>query len=206
MIGSIIGAAASLGSMIAGGIGGAKENRKRNQLLQAERDRINNEYNQDYYADYMNRSDVQSLMRNLREMQKTKNQNVQSAAAITGATPEAVTAEKQSNNTALENAAGNIAANSDSYKQGIRDRYNAQLSGLNSQYYANSQARSQNYQNLVRNGISGLAGAVGTGVDQLTSVAPNTASAAIAANNLAAPAVPKLNVSTPKIPTKVGAI
>jgi len=205
MIGAIIGAAASLGSMVAGGIGSAKENRKRNQLLQAERDRINNEYNQDYYADYMNRSDVQSLISKLREMQKTKNQNVQSAAAITGATPEAVTAEKQSNNTALENAAGNIAANADSYKQGIRDRYNAQLSGINNQYYANSQARTQNYQNMIRNGISGLAGAVGTGVDQLTSSA-NTANAAIAANKLAAPPIPKLNVTTPKIPTKFGAL
>ena len=51
---------------------------------------LDNIFNNEYYGDYMNRSDVQSMMRSMQDQMRQQNAQNYNMAAVTGATPEAL--------------------------------------------------------------------------------------------------------------------
>ena len=62
---------------------------------------LDNIFNNEYYGDYMNRSDVQSMMRSMQDQMRQQNAQNYNMAAVTGATPEALAAQ-QNNNAAID--------------------------------------------------------------------------------------------------------
>lgn len=197
MIGAIIGAAASIGNMVAGGIKTSKENKERKRLLQEERSRIQSQYDKDYYADYMSRSDTQSLVKKIQDQSRKRSESAAATAAVMGSTPESVVAQQQAEAEGMGQAMSQIAGYGDQWKQGVADRYNQQMSNLNGMQSELSSERSANLSNMLSNGAKGLAGAV-TGLDGLTFNKQPVSSP------LSAPINPGVTVPKVKIPTKFG--
>lgn len=197
MIGAIIGAAASVGNMIGGGIKTAQANKEQKRLLQEERKRIQSQYEKDYYSDYLNRSDIQSLVKKMQDQSKKRSESAAATAVVTGGTPESIAAQQQAEAEGMGQAMSQIAGYGDQWKQGVADRYNQQMSNLNSMQYQFNSERSANYSNMLSNGAKGLAGAV-TGLDGLTFNKQPTSAP------LSAPANPGVTVPKVKIPTKFG--
>ena len=56
---------------------------------------LDNIFNNEYYGDYMNRSDVQSMMRSMQDQMWQQNAQNYNMAAVTGATPEAPTKQQR---------------------------------------------------------------------------------------------------------------
>ena len=202
MIGAILGGVAGLGNMIAGGIGSAKANKERARLMSEERTRIQNQYDKDYYVDYMNRSDIQSLVKKLQDQSKKRLDNAEATAVVTGATPEAIVAQKQAESEALGQSMSQIAGYSDQWKQQVADRYNQQMSNLMGMQLQENSQKSASYANMVSNGASGIAGAV-SGLDGLLDKSSSKASAPVM-TTLSAPPIQGLEVPKIKIPTKFG--
>lgn len=157
----IMGAAGVAGSAI-GAIGAGRKRR----MMQGYLDKQNQEneawYNQNYYSDYTQRSDVQALMKNLRDNMKRQNQQAQSTAAITGATPEMTTAVQENTNKVISDTYSRIGAMGQAYKDSIVDQYlkqKNQLAGTQMNFYDN---RAKSYENLMSNSVSGALSGIGS--------------------------------------------
>ena len=61
---------------------------------------------------------------------RKSNQTAAASAAVTGATPEAVVAQKQANNEIIADAASGIQANADAYKNNVKSLYLNQQNAL----------------------------------------------------------------------------
>lgn len=131
MIGSIISAGVGLATSIFGGIKARKAAKKQQAAIEDARQRNDAWYNKEYYQDYTQRSDAQAAMRNVRDFMKRSNQDAIASAAVTGATPEAIAAQKESSNKVVSDTAANIQANADAYKTNIQNQYNARDAQLN---------------------------------------------------------------------------
>lgn len=119
--------------------------------MSEERTRIQNQYDKDYYVDYMNRSDIQSLVKKLQEQSKKRLDNAEATAVVTGTTPEAIVAQKQAESEVLGQSMSQIAGYSDQWKQQVADRYNQQMSNLMGMQLQENSQKSASYANMVSN-------------------------------------------------------
>lgn len=133
MIGAIIGAVASVGSAIAGGIKGARTNRKLKKSIEAEKAENTAWYNRRYNEDPLARSDTQRILNRTQEAIRRNNQTAQAQQAVVGGSEESVAATKQANAQALASAASSISANNDARKDEVESQYRAQQANLNAQ-------------------------------------------------------------------------
>jgi len=159
--GAILGAAGIAGTVI--GAINAGKNRK---LMQSYLDKQKSEnqawYDSNYNTDITNRSDIQALMKNLRDNMKRDTQRSASTAAITGATPEMQTTVKENANKVITDTYSRIGAMGQAYKDGITDKYMAQKNALSGQQMGMYERSAQSNENLMSNSISGtLAGITG---------------------------------------------
>lgn len=153
IISDSFGAAFGLGSSIFGGIKGAKERKKQEKLLNQQIQENKDLFNREYYQDIMNRSDTANILKNYRDTLKQRNKTQRNMATVTGATPEAVAAQKKINADAYGDVMSNIASQSSRLKENALNRYtdtNNYLLGQKSNMYAQ---RAQNLSNLAANGV-----------------------------------------------------
>lgn len=80
-------------------------------------------YSQQYYQDILNRSDTQNMLRKLRDGLKKNSKQIENAAVVSGATPEAVAAAKSDNAQAYADAIANIAASDSQRKDAALANY-----------------------------------------------------------------------------------
>lgn len=133
MIGAIVGAVASVGSAIAGGISGARANRKRKRAIRDEKAENTAWYNRRYNEDPLARSDTQRILNRTQEAIRRNNQTAQAQQAVVGGSEESVAATKQANAQALASAASSISANNDARKDEVEQQYRAQQANLSAQ-------------------------------------------------------------------------
>ena len=155
MIGSIIGGALKLGGSIFGGIKAAKEARKQQKMVAQQQADNQSWYNRRYNEDGTQRADAQRLLTNTQEQLRRSTQAAQGASAVTGASTEAVAAQKASNNQALANATSTIAAASDARKDNIEQQYQANANALTDKQMQLSQQKA----NAITQAVQGVAGA-----------------------------------------------
>ena len=140
--------------------GAASEGRKRRQMA-AERAKWGAEnealFNKDYYADYTQRADAQNLIRQMREQNKKADKVEQNVAAVTGATPEAVNAGKERRNKMTTDVYSNIAANAMQFKESAKNRYLSRKQQLQGMEYDTMNQNAMSANNLISNGLKGLA-------------------------------------------------
>lgn len=164
MIGTLIGAALSVGSSIYGGYKASEAAKEaRENILQQQKDN-QNWYERRYNEDATQRADAQHILQLTQQSIKDRNRAAQGRAAVTGSTNEAIAAEKAANNAALANAAATIAANGDRRKDIIEQQYRGQNDALQGQLNNIEMQRAQNIATAA-NGVADALGSAGTAVD-----------------------------------------
>ena len=155
MIGSIIGGAIKLGGSIFGGIKASREAKKQQKMLDAQKAENQAWYNRRYNEDGTQRADAQRLLTNTQDLLRRQTMAAQGANAVTGASTEAVAAQKAANNQALASATSTIAAASDARKDNIEQQYQTNNNAL-----ADKQMQiSRQKQNAITQAVQGVAGA-----------------------------------------------
>ena len=153
----LIGAGVGLAS---GAFGAIKANnaRKQQERYLNDQEKKNQEwYNRNYYQNYLDTAEAQAAMKRVEDTMKRNNEQTEATAAIMGATPEAVLAQKQANQEQLGNMATGLAAQATQRKAQV-DAVNLQsqqniLNARMGQAQANEAGASQ-----VMNGGLGMIG------------------------------------------------
>ena len=129
-------------SLLAGIIQNARNRRKEAQGMAEAQNQLAERQNQldgffrnNYYGDYMNRSEVQSVVQNMQNQMRQQNAQLANMGAITGATPEALAAMQNNNAAAMGNTFNNIAANASGWKSNVLDNYINNSMALTNQRY-----------------------------------------------------------------------
>ena len=161
MIGAIAGAAIQAGSSIYGAIKSSQANKKANELIQSERDANRKWYEQKMAEDYMQRADVQNVLRKQRELLNEQYQRARATNVVSGGTDESLALQQQAANATLGETTANIAAQSEAYKEGVENQYRTKDAALNQQQV-------NVYQNEASQ-IAQAAGQVGKAVGGLVS-------------------------------------
>lgn len=154
MIGALIGAGMGLVSGITGAVKSAKAARQQQQLIDEQNRKNDIWFNNEYYKDYMDRSDVQAAMERVRQTMQRQNQRVEQQAAVTGATPESVIAQKEANAGVITDAAAAMQANASAHQDKVMDAYRAKQDSLAGQQQQQYQLSEQGYANLANTGFN----------------------------------------------------
>lgn len=91
-------------------------------------------FNRTYYSNMLDRSDVRSLLGNLREQMTRTTQDLKKQASITGATPEAVTAAQKAQNQTYGNAVSQVAGYATTWKENALKNYLTARNALETYY------------------------------------------------------------------------
>lgn len=159
MVGQIIGAATQIGASVYGAIKSSQANKRAQQMLQNQKDENQKWYDQKMAEDYMQRSDVQNVLRKQRELLQEQYKRARATNVVAGGTDESLALQQQAANQAMGDTMANIAAQASSYKEGVENQYRAQDAALTQQQIANEQAKAQS--------IAAAAGQVGSAVSGL---------------------------------------
>ena len=159
MVGQIIGAATQIGASVYGAIKSSQANKRAQQMLQNQKDENQKWYDQKMAEDYMQRSDVQNVLRKQRELLQEQYKRARATNVVAGGTDESLALQQQAANQAMGDTMANIAAQASSYKEGVENQYRAQDAALTEQQIANEQAKAQS--------IAAAAGQVGSAVSGL---------------------------------------
>lgn len=133
MIGSIVGAALSVGSSILGGVKASKEMNKVKGNLNSQLKDNQDWYDRMYNEDATQRADAQAILNRTEEAIKQRNQSAAANQAVLGGTDESIAATKQANNQALADAVSDIAVNSEKRKDAIESQYQKNKTELSDQ-------------------------------------------------------------------------
>lgn len=178
MIGTIIGAAAQLGSSIYGAVKSSQANKKAQQMIQNQRDENKRWYDQKMAEDYMQRSDVQNVLRKQRELLSEQYQRARATNIVAGGTDESLALQQQAANEAMGNTMADIAANASDYKDSVEQQYRAQDAALNQQQIGVQQAKAQS--------IAQAAGQMGSAVGGLMNGLDKASSKSLTPNGVQA--------------------
>lgn len=162
MIGSIISAAAGLGSGIFGAIESSR-NAKLAQDQMRERDDFNRAmFNRQYYQDALSRNDTQNFLRTLRNDMQQAVEQQNNAAVITGQTPEAIAATKEANAKAYADAIAGIDATNSARKDQALATHQAAQNQSFADWAKSYNQQSQNWSNFASQAFGiGMQGATG---------------------------------------------
>lgn len=159
MVEQILDAATQVGSAIYGAIKSSQANKRAEAMIQNQRDENKRWYDQKMAEDYMQRSDVQNVLRKQRELLNEQYQRARATNIVAGGTDESLALQQQAANEAMGDTMANIAANASNYKDSVEEQYRAQDAALNQQQIGVEQAKAQS--------IAQAAGQVGSAVSGL---------------------------------------
>jgi hypothetical protein len=162
-----LGVLGGIASSIMAGITGKRAMEAANAEYAEKRSFLDNMFNKQYYQDIIKRTDVQNMLRILKENQDKQAKRDEALASITGATTESQLAAKDSRNKSYADALAEIASNASQLKDTYLQNYMNQKMALNNPAYsllANQSAQwSQSGSNLFSSGASML----GSGIDSI---------------------------------------
>lgn len=138
-------------------------------MIQNQRDENKRWYDQKMAEDYMQRSDVQNVLRKQRELLNEQYQRARATNIVAGGTDESLALQQDAANQTMADTMANIAANASNYKESIEQQYRAQDAALNQQQIGVEQAQAQSIAQAASqmgSAVGGLAkGAVGENID-----------------------------------------
>lgn len=145
-------------SGLAGGIFGAvNASRQAAQAnrMQQQRDNFNNAlFQRQYYQDALSRSDTQHLLRRLRNDMKKATEAQRNAAVISGATPEALAANKASNARAYADAIASIDATNAQRQDAALAQHQAAQNNSYADWIKNHSAQAANWANFTSQALA----------------------------------------------------
>lgn len=120
------------------GASSARRNRKRAMnVLNDEEKRLDNLFNQEYYQNYLNRSDAQGMLSTLRNRNTQQNTVMRNNAVVMGATPEVLAAQQKTLADSYGQSINDMAANADNWKSNVLGNYNNGKSHIADMRYNN---------------------------------------------------------------------
>lgn len=125
--------------------------------LDVQQSQVDSFFAKEYYGDYLNRSDVQSTLHDMREQTRQQNALLRHTGAVSGATPEAVAAMHSNNARALGNAYSHIAAGASGWRSNVLGNYiDHSMANTNNRYrlYA---GQAENFRNSTNKFFSSAA-------------------------------------------------
>lgn len=160
MVGAIVGAAAQVGSSIYGAIKSSQANQRAMDLLKARKEENKKWYEEKMAEDYTQRADVQNVLRKQRELLGEQYKRARATNVVAGGTDESLAMQQQAANEIMGDTMGNIAAQAESYKEGVENQYRTTDAALAQQEMDIHQTQAQ--------AIANAAGQVGKAVSGLT--------------------------------------
>lgn len=161
MVGAAIGTAAQVGASIYGAIKSSQANKKAMDILKAQKDENKKWYEERMNEDYLQRADVQNVLRKQRELLGEQYKRARATNVVAGGTDESLAMQQQAANEIMGDTMGNIAAQAESYKEGVENQYRTTDAALAQQEMGIHQTQAQN--------IATAAGQVGKAVSGLVS-------------------------------------
>ena len=128
-------------------------------MIQNQRDENQRWYDQRMTEDYMQRSDVQNVLRKQRELLSEQYQRARATNIVAGGTDESLALQQQAANEAMGDTMADLAANAANYRDSVENQYRAQDAALNQQQVGVEQANAQ--------AIAQAAGQMGSAVSGL---------------------------------------
>lgn len=159
MVGTIIGAAAQIGSSIYGAVKSSQANKKARQMIQNQRDENQKWYEQKMAEDYTQRPDAQNILRKQRELLQDQYQRARATNIVAGGTDESLALQQAAANETMGDTMAEIASQASAYKEGVEEQYRANDAALNQQMVGVEQGQA--------NAIAQAAGQMGSAVSGL---------------------------------------
>jgi hypothetical protein len=159
--GAVIGGAIGLGASLIGGNKAAKQRRLMEDYLNQQDTENKAFYNANALSDYTQRTDVQNLIKQLRDNLGRQNKAAANTAVVTGATPEQQAVAKEQANKVISDTYANTGAMGQQWKDRITDRYMARKADIASQRMNIMQGKAVSGENLQSNGLNILGNSAG---------------------------------------------
>ena len=169
MIGSIISAIGQIGTTIYGAAKSSQLNKEANRIMANTMSGTRDYYQKKLSEDYMNRSDVQNVLAQQRELLNEQYKTARATNVVAGGSDESLALQKAAANKSLSDTMSDIAASASSYKDNLEASYRnemnayreAQRNQLQAQANAVAQAASQ---------AGSAIGSAGSGISNLFSM------------------------------------
>lgn len=168
MVGTIIGAAAQIGSSIYGAVKSSQANKKARQMIQNQRDENQKWYDQKMAEDYTQRPDAQNILRKQRELLQDQYQRARATNIVAGGTDESLALQQAAANETMGDTMAEIASQASAYKEGVEEQYRAKDDAYNQQQIAMELKKAEQIAkaagqmgSAVSGLISGISGAAG---------------------------------------------
>ncbi|GAB6121096.1 virion core protein, T7 gp14 family [Dysgonomonas termitidis] len=169
----------SAASAIGGAIGGANAKKKQQRMIDAEDQRNEDVYRNEFYKNQLDRTENAAALQKAHDYLKDRAKIDTKTAAVTGATPEAVAANRKTHLGAYSDLISKIAAQGSAARDRIQDRYEANKRNIFGMRMGAKQNQVNQYGNMTSNAINtgansamGLAGQLISNPSTKTSVAP----------------------------------
>lgn len=133
-----------------------KEQKNALQALDSQQTQLDNLFNSEYYGDYINRSDSQALLKNLRKQTQQLNQQTLTQSAVTGTTPEAIATQQKNNAETIGNTYSAIAANGAQWKNNVLNNYINHSAAINDKRYNTYMNASNMFRNASENALQNV--------------------------------------------------
>lgn len=161
MIGSIAGAALSIGSSIWGGIKARKAEKKYKAQLRQQEKEQNDWFRSRYNSDYTQRADVQALLNRASEEARKQVGAARGRQAVMGGTDESVSAAQAAANEGLSNTYTNIAAQASAYKDAVDQQNQQNRAAINQAYLSLYSNAAKNAAQAASEGMKAGVGLIG---------------------------------------------
>lgn len=165
MVGAAIGAAAQVGSSIYGAIKSSQANKKAMDILKAQKDENKKWYEERMSEDYLQRPDVQNVLRKQRELLSEQYKRARGINVVAGGTDESLALQQQEANEILGDTMGNIAAQSANYKESVENQYRTTDAALAQQEMGIHQTQAQTIATAAGQVGKAVSGLVTGGID-----------------------------------------
>lgn len=198
MVGAAIGTAAQVGASIYGAIKSSQANKKAMDILKAQKDENKKWYEERMGEDYLQRADVQNVLRKQRELLGEQYKRARATNVVAGGTDESLAMQQQAANEIMGDTMGNIAAQAESYKEGVENQYRSTDAALAQQEMGIHQTQAQSIANAAGQVGKAANGLVTGGMDkqspstEMPSITPNVD---VVANEALAEATAKENAA-----------
>lgn len=165
MVGAAIGAGVQAGSAIYGAIKSSQANKKAMDILKAQKDENKKWYEERMSEDYLQRPDVQNVLRKQRELLSEQYKRARGINVVAGGTDESLALQQQGANEILGDTMGNLAAQAESYKEGVENQYRTTDAALAQQEMGIHQTQAQTIATAAGQMGKAVSGLVEGGMD-----------------------------------------
>lgn len=161
MVGAIAGAAVQAGSSIYGAIKSSQANKRAMDILRSRKEENKKWYEERMAEDYTQRADVQNILRKQRDLLSEQYKRARATNVVAGGTDESIALQQEAANEAMGETMADIAAQAESYKEGVENQYRTTDAALSQQEMGIHQTQAQD--------IAAAAGQMGKAVSGLVS-------------------------------------